>query len=312
MIKNIWQKIKPLLTVVIIVVFVAQLVLDAGSALAARSGGRIGGGSFARPAPSRSYGAPRGNSSYGYGQRGYGGGIGFPFLIPFFGFGGGFGGLFTIILLGVVANFLFNAFRQFRDNAQGDNEFSPNPSVSLQTVQVGLVSEARSLQTDLNRIALSANTQTPEGLTKVLQETTLALLRHPDYWVYGRTAKQDTQLQGAETQFNQLALMERGKLSAETLSNYRQEVQESAIAVVESGTDAVGEYIVVTLLVATLGKLNLPTVNNSADLRLALQTLGGVSSDRLLAVEVLWQPQAEGDTLSSDDVLLAYPELKLI
>lgn len=309
MIKIIWQKLKPLLTVIFVVVFMAQIVLDAGSALAARSGGRIGGGSFSRPSPSRSYGAPRGNSSYGYG-RGYGGGLGFPFLIPFFGFGGGFGGLFTIILLGVVANFLFSAFRQFRDGGAGENEFSPNPTVSLQTVQVGLVSEARSLQTDLNRLALSANTQTPEGLTKVLQETTLALLRHPDYWVYGRTAKQDTQLQGAETQFNQLALMERGKLAAETLSNYRQEVQESAIAVADAG--AVGEYIVVTVLVATLGKLTLPAVNSSADLQLALQTLGGVSSDRLLAVEVLWQPQADGDTLSSDDVLLAYPELKLI
>ncbi|MDP4880834.1 MAG: hypothetical protein NWR11_01630, partial [Cyanobium sp. MAG_137] len=57
----------------------------------AASGGRIGGGSF-RSAPSmpRSYGGGGYNSGYrgGYG----GGGIGFPFLIPMFGFGGG--GLF--------------------------------------------------------------------------------------------------------------------------------------------------------------------------------------------------------------------------
>jgi uncharacterized membrane protein len=48
----------------------------------AASGGRIGGGSF-RSAPSmpRSYGG----GSYGGGyQRGYGGGIGFPFIVPFF------------------------------------------------------------------------------------------------------------------------------------------------------------------------------------------------------------------------------------
>jgi uncharacterized membrane protein len=66
------------------------------------------------------------------------------------------------------------------------------------------------------------------------------------------------------------------------------------------------------LLVGTEGKLNLPTVNSSNDLRQALQQLGGVPSDRLLALEVLWTPQAEGDVLTSEDVLVQYPNLKLI
>ncbi|HEY9645909.1 MAG TPA: DUF1517 domain-containing protein [Chroococcidiopsis sp.] len=40
--------------------------------------------------------------------------------------------------------------------------------------------------------------------------------------------------------------------------------------------------------------------------------LGAVSSDRLMALEVLWTPQPEGDTLSAIDVLTQYPDLKLI
>ncbi len=67
----------------------------------------------------------------------------------------------------------------------------------------------------------------------------------------------------------------------------------------------VGEYIVVTLVVAATGRLKLPAVNNDLELRQALQQLGGIGSDRLLAVELLWQPQAIGDTLTADELLMA-------
>jgi uncharacterized membrane protein len=64
--------------------------------------------------------------------------------------------------------------------------------------------------------------------------------------------------------------------------------------------------------VGTEGKLELPTINSSDDLRQALRQIGGISSDRLLAVEILWTPQAEGDTLTSDDLMAEYPDLKLV
>ncbi len=317
MMKKLWQLFRPLLGVVLMATLIWQLALDGGSVLAARSGGRVGGGSFSRPVPSRSY--SRGG---GYATPSYGGGFGFPFLIPFFGFGGGFGGLFTLILFFGLANFLVSAFRRFRDEDNGGlgSEIgASNPSVTLNTVHIGLTAQARELQGDLNKIALSADTNSATGLTKVLQESTLALLRHPDFWVYGAAEATQTKLLSAETQFNQRALNERSKLSAETLSNYRQEIRQTSVALMtQAEKDALafqsasGEYIVVTLLVASEGKLNLPPVNSTQDLRQALQQLGGISSDRLLAVELLWQPQAEGDTLTADEVLLAYPQLKVL
>ncbi len=303
--KKRWQFLKSLLATVLTVVLVAHLVLDTGAAWAARSGGRIGGGSFSRPVPSRSYRSVP-HSDYRYSQPVYGGGIGFPFLIPFFGFGGGFGGLFTILLLGVMANFLISAFRQFRE--AGEEAENDNPVVSVHTLQVGLLAQARELQQDLNQLALRADTQTATGLAQVLQEATLALLRHPEYWVYAHASSQTTRLLQAETTFNQLALSERSKLTAETLSNYRQTIQHREITLAPS--QDVGEYIVVSLLVAATGKLTLPAINNDLDLRQALQLLGGIGSDRLLAVEILWQPQALGDTLTADELLLAYPTLK--
>ncbi|WP_041430792.1 DUF1517 domain-containing protein [Synechococcus sp. PCC 6312] len=317
MIKKVWQTLRPALGILVAAVLIWQLALDGGTVLAARSGGRVGGGSFSRPVPSRSY--SRGG---GYGAPTYGGGFGFPFLIPFFGFGGGFGGLFTLILFFGLANFLVSSFRRFRDEGDGGmgSELgSSNPAVSLNVLHVGLTAQARELQADLNRIGLSADTSSASGLTKVLQESTLALLRHPDYWVYAASEEKQTKLLAAETQFNQLALAERSKLSAETLSNYRQELRQTAVvALSQAEKDALaygsasGEYIVVTLIVASEGKFSLPKINSSSDLRQALQQLGGISSDRLLAVELLWQPQAMGDTLTADEVLLAYPQLKLV
>jgi uncharacterized membrane protein len=73
-----------------------------------------------------------------------------------------------------------------------------------------------------------------------------------------------------------------------------------------------GEYIVVTVVVGAEGNLQLPAINSTEDLRQALRQIGGISSDRLLALEVLWTPQEEGDTLTTDDMLAEYPDLKLI
>lgn len=305
---------KPLLAATLAIVLVFG---QAQGAWAASSGGRIGGGSFRSPSrtfspPSRTY-APPGGYGGGYYP---GGGIGLPFLIPI-GFGG-FSGLFGLLVFMAVAGFLVNSFRAFRsDSLESDLN---SPTVSVTKLQVGLLSEARSLQTDLNRIAERADTGNPAGLAQVLQESTLALLRHPEYWVYANGQTQLTSLAVAENQFNRLALAERSKFSAETLSNVDnllKQADEAKAALPSSGDLATldkdpGEYIVVTMLVATQGKLQLPPINNTQDLRQALSQLGSASGDRLLALEVLWTPQAEGDTLSADEVIAQYPELKLV
>jgi uncharacterized membrane protein len=189
-------------------------------------------------------------------------------------------------------------------------------------LQVGLLAEARSLQADLNRIGMSANTGSSAGLAQVLQESTLALLRHPEYWTYGSSVSNKARLESAEAQFNRLALSERSKFAEETFSNVNSQLRQAATnkALPSNGeplavsdlSAGMAEYIVVTLLVATQGELKLPAINSSEDLRRALSQLGSVSSDRLMALEVLWTPQADTDTLSNDEVVAMYPDLKLV
>jgi uncharacterized membrane protein len=319
---KIFSAFKPLLKSLLVFGLVFTLVMgNASSALAARSGGRIGGGSFRAPSrsyspPSSSYRAPVGGGYGGYGY-GYGGGIGFPFLFPFLGFGGGFGSIFTILIFLAIGNFLLQSFRSMGE--AGDNGvLSNNSKVSVARVQVGLLEGARGLQKELDELALSADTGSAIGRSQVLQEATLALLRHPEYWMYGAAESQQTALEAAEAKFNQLTLAERSKFTEETLSNVNNALREgtSRTALGTGGelatTQAPGEYIIVTIVVGTEGKLELPKINSSDDLRQALRQIGGISSDRLLAVEILWTPQAEGDTLTSDDIMAAYPELKLV
>lgn len=300
----------------------------ADGALAARSGGRIGGGSFRAPS-SRTYSAPR---SYAPPGGGYypsspypGGGFGFPFVVPFFGIGGGFGGLFTILIFVAIANFLFQSFRRASSDGMEEVDYSSNPAVSVTRLQVGLLAEARGLQAELNRIAETADTNSPEGRAEVLQEATLALLRHPEYCVYAGSATQQARLGSAEAQFNRLALAERSKFTEETLSNFNNQLKaatpKGALPAADAGqldnptrliTEGPGEYLVVTLLAATLGNLQLPAINNTDDLRQALRSFGAIPSERLLAIEVLWTPQAEGDTLTADDLLAEYADLKMV
>ena len=136
---------------------VCVLVLgNASTAMAARSGGRIGGGSFR--APSRSYSTPRSTGGYrsapGYGYGYGGGGFGFPFLLPFVGYGGG--GLFSILIFFAIANFLVRSFRSA--GIGEDGSYGGTSKVSVAQVKVGLLANARELQPELNRLALTADT----------------------------------------------------------------------------------------------------------------------------------------------------------
>jgi uncharacterized membrane protein len=235
-------------------------------------------------------------------------------LFPLFGFGGGFGGLFTIILFIGLANFIMRTVREMGNNGDGMGA-ADNPAVSVAKLQIGLLAEARSLQEDLNRMALSADTSSSTGLTQVLQEASLSLLRHPEYWQYATAQTESTRLLSAEQKFNQLALAERSKFTGESVSNVNNRLQQGTPKTTEAGDLATmepGQYIVASVIVATQGKLNLPKVSSTQDVRQALSTLGAVSSDRLLAVEILWTPQASGETLTADEMIAEYPELTLI
>lgn len=180
---------------------------------------------------------------------------------------------------------------------------------SVLKLQVGLLGLARTLQQDLDRIAEDADTTTTKGLHNILQEACLSLLRHPDFCMSGLSSsfvkrnEHDT-----EEQFNQLSLEERGKFDEETFINVNS-IRKRMMAA-SKGNRFSNEFIVVTILVAVEGEHKLPPISSSADLQLALQKLGSLPESSIQAVEVLWTPQDENDTLSERELLRKYPLLR--
>jgi len=67
---------------------------------------------------------------------------------------------------------------------------------------------ARDLQLDLEKIADKADTSSPDGLHYVLEETVLALLRNPEYCVYGfATTNSAKGPEEAEDLFNEMSMV---------------------------------------------------------------------------------------------------------
>ncbi|WP_126146599.1 DUF1517 domain-containing protein [Synechococcus elongatus] len=297
----------------VVVLLVGSLTLSAAQSAWAARGGRIGGGSFS--APSRSFSSP--SRSYSGGGGGYyrgGGGFGFPFVLPLF-FGGG-GGLFGFLIMIAIAGFLLRAFQNASGGEGNNARLAPvsNSQVAIAQVQVGLLAGARSLQRDLESLAMRANTNSKTGLANVLQETTLALLRHPEYWAYGSAEAQKVTWGTAENAFNRLTLMERSKFSGEGVSNVDGQVKQATrtATAIDPLSQAPAEYIVVTLLVAATTQLRLPALNSTSDLQQALRQIGAIGSENLLAVEVLWSPDSESESLTRDDVMANYPDLRVL
>ncbi|BAF12889.2 FLUCTUATING-LIGHT-ACCLIMATION protein 1, chloroplastic [Oryza sativa Japonica Group] len=297
---------KPALALLLAGALLAAAGPHHGAALAA-SGGRVGGSAFS----SRSSSPP---SSYGYTAPAPRGGYSAapfyspsPFVSVGPAVGIGFGGSsFFFVLMGFAA-FLYLA--GFLSDSSGGSVLTETDKTTVLKLQVGLLGMARSFQKELDQIAEKADTSTPAGLSYVLTETTLALLRHPDCCISAYSSVDvKRSIDDGEKRFNQLSIEERGKFDEETLVNVNSIKRQKAGSQRSSGFS--NEYIVITILVAAEGVHKLPSINGSGDLKTALQKLGAIPSRKILAVEVLWTPQNENDTLSERELLEDYPLLR--
>jgi uncharacterized membrane protein len=317
---------KRVASLLVVPILLSNILIWAPQPAEAARGGRIGGGSFRSSPSPRSYGGGRsgyrGSGGMGgqyaptpYGRGAYGGGgFGFPFILPIFGFGGG---RFGVLVLMAVVGLLVNAMRGLggpSELAGLTGEDSPAVSrgpVSLAQVQVGLLPAAKELQADLRRLAATADTGTSAGLRQVLQEASLALLRNPELWVYANAEVAQVAFSAAEDAFNRLSMQERSKLRKEVLSNVAGRRDGEAAPASGEDSGAVGsDYIAVTLLVAARNRLLLQEAHSAESLRDALQQLGAISEDELIALEVIWQPEGIGEVLTTEELLTAYPQLQ--
>ena len=314
------------------------------------SGGRARGGTFDAPSgsggsiPAPVPGGSGGGFGGGYGG-GYGGGGSYyppggypyprtgPVIVPapypggYIGYpgstvtvGGDVGLLFLLAILGfTVLPLIMNLMRLKGGNAstratgaRGGNELTNN-RVTVTQLQVALLSQARTLQAELEAMASRTDVDSKAGLSRLLQESVLALLRSPEYWSHAKASSQTVASREQAAQlFEQLSVTERSKFSRETLVNIGGKVQRNTYA---PKTDAdPAAYIVVTLIVGTADDQPLLTkpIYSASDLQLALRRLGAITPDYLMVYELLWTPQDPTDSLSYDQLLTHFPDLTQI
>ncbi len=312
-----WFKRKRFFSFLVISSIISSFLFINPYVASAASGGRIGGGSFQAPSAPRSqnYGGSYGGNNFrGYGGGYRGGGIGFPFLLPIFGFGGG--GIFGFLILMSIVGVIVNSFKNSSNFSSSSNNSivsqSANPTkVSLIQFQIGLLASAKEIQVKLRELASSSDTSTSSGLQRVLQDTTLSLLRKPELWVYSNIETGSVPFSSAESTFNRISITERSKLKAELTSNYSGLTSTSTNNESNPGdSDSTNEYIAITILVATKKDLRLKNFPNNELITEALRLLGSISSSDLIALEVIWQPDGEGETLREEELITQYPNLK--
>jgi uncharacterized membrane protein len=153
------------------------------------------------------------------------------------------------------------------------------------------------------------DTNTPEGLLELLQESALVLLRNPENWSHVSASSESVSIDKAEQIFNQLSLRERSKFSAETLVNVGGSVRRKQ-AVIPGLQEDPGAYIVVTLLLGTTDDKPLfKEVRSPETLKEALERVASVSPEYLMKFELLWSPQVEEDSLTYDELLTEYTDM---
>lgn len=292
----------------------SEMLIDS-VAYAKRSGGRSSGGSFNRT-PSRSSGSsnrssgsstPGGSTSDGYRGGGYyGGGY----------YGGGYRSGYSSgssIVLWIVAFLLIGGIGFFiwyllKTSKKKGGELE-NDIVTISKIQVGLLAEGRAIQQQLTEIVQEGETDSIEGLHAQLQEAVLALLRMPENWSHVQASSQTVKTrEEAEQVFNQLSIEERGKYTTETLTNASGKLVQKEFEIDPDKEPA--SYIVVTLLIGTADDKPLfMEIRSTEALSEVLNQIASLNADYLMRFELQWTPQAEGDSLTYDEMLLEYPKM---
>ena len=225
-----------------------------------------------------------------------------PVFFPFF---GGGGSIIPILL------FIFLLWLSRQGSRGGGGIAAPaRPSeVNIIRLEVALLATASEVPQALHRLVSSVDTSTERGLSELLQQSALLLLRNQQYWHAVSYQYKKVPYRDAEAQFNSATLAARSKLSYETITNVNGTRQTEVKTAAPADAIAPGDYIVVVLIVASSASLRLRSAQDPEGLREQLAEIGAAAGDNLEGVQVIWQPDVIGESLSRDDLIAMYPEL---
>jgi len=289
------------------------------------SSGRSSGGGF-----SGSRGLTGGGgsgSSYRGGYRSYGGGPGFfvclggPSMGPIGGGGGGGGcgdssvaGIVVVMLVVFGVFIALKAAKARRELKQGGGFTALSPGdegsgelCSVARLSVAFLASEAQLQRDLQALAESGRAGTAEGDAFIIRETSVLMTRSRDAMV--RFAwKQDTPVSDTRAR----ALLE------EHGNDLRSRFDEEEVRSDEGGVRRrtgdredkdVAEFIVVSMVVAFRTPAVKTEPKDAETAVAAIREIGGIGPDRLLGMEVIWDPVSPDEELTAAGMDRSYADL---
>lgn len=213
----------------------------------------------------------------------------------------------ALLVLIAIAFIAFSMMRGLSRAAKGGG----GTSAESQVVRLRLaVLYSASFQRSLRRLAQNANTNDPKGLADLVDDTAALLLREESGWKFGSYDTWQGSLTQAEGQFDQWVTEERGEYT-ETFRNFEGRTQTDQSYQPQLAPD--GRYLLVSVVLAVRGTL--PTVTTPLRSASAKQALAGLSTSTpltTLASYLSWTPEADGEALTEEDLLVGWPKLELL
>lgn len=291
--------------------------------LARRSGGRSGSRGFSsrRSSGSRSYGGSRSRSrsrsSYGS-RRGSGTHIyvggGRRHYRHRYGRSRGFSWIGILIFLLIVGVIVFFVIKSKRNGEGGYSNGYAEPSEEFNTLklQFALYATADDFEKEVKNLAEELDYDSEQDLKTLVNETSMLLVQNQDYVKYAfvKQGKATRNIDVAERNFDGFINEETAKFSQITFQNRSGKVRDRDLS---DGNKPdfmeVDEYFIISLVVSYANtKIKLKDDNYSWDAYSELlRNVGAISSNNIVAAEIIWSPDADDDILTEDDIITHYP-----
>jgi uncharacterized membrane protein len=207
------------------------------------------------------------------------------------------------------------AERSSSSNMSFMSDYTPPDLVDVTVLRIAIDARARKfVQTELARIAATADTKTSFGRLKMLREVSIMLRKLRDAWVYGGAINEPMRdIGSAKTVFDKHVDDARSRFMEETIRNADGEITRREASEYRPRSDEGAGLILVSMIVAARRELfTVQHIGNGEDLRKALDAASQVSTGSLVAIEIVWQPSEDSDRLSSMELEAKYPRPDII
>jgi uncharacterized membrane protein len=227
------------------------------------------------------------------------------------------GGILVVMLMFLLVFIVVGAIVS---SSRDDGRFSvptlgPIAEADVSVLRIAVDGRARKfVQTELAKVARTANTATPEGRSAMLREVALMLRKLRDAWVYGGAINEPmTTLRHAKMVFDGHVDDARARFREEVIRNADGTIRTRQASEYRPRSDEGEGLILVSIILAARRELfTVQHIGDGDDLRRALEMASQLTPDNLVAIEIVWQPAEESDRLSSMELEAKLPRPELI